>query len=321
MRTGALLRSEHICQLRGFIGVLVFAAFVAAMLNNWRQLLEFSWRFNLTFLALSAVALLFTRYLDVLGWHRIVIHLGGSCTFRESARIWLYSNLARYLPGSLWHAAGRVVLCRDAGIPAVIASLGVALEFAFLLLSHALVIVVTWPWWMYRSLPDAPWPLSAVVIIGALVIIHPGVLRWLMTQYAIRNTQTVGGRRSAVGGQLQYRATLHLLAIYVAQALLIGLAFHFLVQAVTPWPLHAVPFAVGAFALAWLIGFVSFFAPGGLGVREGVLAYLLAPAVTAPIAILIAVLARVWAMVGELLCITLIRLSEWKSAHNRSLSE
>jgi len=290
-------------------GLLVFTAFAVTMVDNWRQLTGFSWHFDPAPLGLSAAILLTTYPLSVLGWHRIVIYLGGSCSFGESARIWLYSNLARYLPGSLWHAAGRVVLCRDAGISPVTASLGVALEFAFLLLSHTLVVAATWPWWMYHVLPDLPWPLSAVIILGALALIHPRVLRWLMMQYAIRNTQTADSRQPAVDGQLRYHTTLYILAIYVAQALVIGLAFHFLVQAITPWPLRAMPFAVGAFALAWLIGFVSFFAPGGLGVREGVLVYLLAPVVTLPTAILIAVLARMWVMVGELLCIGFVRFA------------
>jgi uncharacterized membrane protein YbhN (UPF0104 family) len=293
--------------LRLIAGVIVFAVFAAVVLDNWRQLTDISWHLDVAPLALSACLLLMTYYLNVLGWHRIVASLGGASTFEETARIWMYSNLARYLPGSVWYAAGRVVLGNNAGISPVTTSVGMVLEIAFLLISRVLVVVATWPLWTSHTLPEIPWFLSAVLIIGALSVVHPGVLNWFFAQY-----QRLRGQESSAGDsiQLQYRDTLQILAIFVGQALFIGVAFYFLARALVPLPLDSMPFVAGVFTLAWLIGFVSLFAPSGLGVREGVLAYLLSPTVTEPTAIMMAVLSRAWLVAAELFCVALVKLAE-----------
>jgi len=315
--------------LRLTAGVIVFVAFAVAVLDNWRQLANFSWHLDAAPLAISACILLITYYLSILGWHRIVASLGGTCSFKNAARIWLYSNLARYLPGSVWYAAGRVVLSNEAGISPVTASVGVVLEIAFLIISHALVVMATWPLWVSHTLPaipslrpgSGPGFLSTVLMIGAVTIVHPKVLKWGLAQYQRLMSSgdgEVNSDREVYGIRLQYRDTLQILVIYVVQALLIGVAFYFLARALVPLPLNLMPFVTGVFALAWLIGFVSLFAPGGLGVREGVLAYLLGPTVTEPTAIVIAVLSRVWLMASELLCIALVKLTEHREGKTKA---
>jgi hypothetical protein len=324
MRLETLSRLVQTRWLRLVAGALVFVAFAAVVLDNWRQLTDTSWHFDIAPLALSACILLITYYLSILGWHRIMASLGGTCTFEYTARVWLYSNLARYLPGSVWFAVGRVVLSSDVGISPVTASVGVVLEIAFLIISHVLVVMGTWPLWVSYTLPNMPslrlgsvqGVLSTVLIIGAVIVVHPKVLKWGLAQYqrlrsrGARGAGEVNSGRETHGIRLQYRDTLQILVIYVVQALLIGGAFYFLARALVPLPLNWMPFVVGVFALAWLIGYVSLFVPSGLGVREGVLAYLLSPTVTEPVAVMIAVLSRAWVMAGELLCVALVKLAE-----------
>lgn len=287
-------------------GAIVFAAFAATLLDNWRQLTALSWDLEVPPLALSAGLLLITYFLGILGWHRIVTGLGGPCTLEQSARVWLYSNLARYLPGSMWYAVGRAILGHDAGVSPATGTVGVVFEIIYLVISHVVVVVAMWPFWASHTLPALPWFLPAALIGTALIVVRPGFLARLASfgtgsDSTIRNTKYVV--RMPTGVCLQLRDSLEILTIYVAQALLTGVAFYFLARALAPLPLSLMPFSAGVFALAWLIGFVSFFAPGGLGVREGVLAYLLSPIVTGPMAIIIAILARVWLMAGELLCV------------------
>jgi len=295
--------------LRLAAGIIVFSALVPVALDNRRQLMDISWHLDVVPLAASACILMITYYLSILGWHRVMASLGSTSTFEDTARVWLYSNLARYLPGKMWYAVGRVVLSNDVGISPVVASLGVVLEIAFLLISHALVAVVGWPLWMSRALPTIPWFPSIAMTVGAVASAHPKVLSWGFAQ-----CRRFGGDRLVAQSdhdiQLHYRDTLQTLAIYVAEACMMGVAFYLLARALTPLPLSAIPSVTGIFALAWLIGFVSLFAPGGLGVREGVLAYLLSSMVAGPAAIAIAVLSRACLVASELLCVALVKLAE-----------
>jgi len=61
---------------------------------------------------------------------------------------------------------------------------------------------------------------------------------------------------------------------------------------------------VGSFILAYQLGYLAFFAPGGIGVRELVITVILTPylgSITAGIA----VAARIWNMVVEIIAATI----------------
>lgn len=53
------------------------------------------------------------------------------------------------------------------------------------------------------------------------------------------------------------------------------------------------------YAFAWIVGFLSFLTPGGLGIREGLLGLLLANYMSAPQAGLVALLCRIWMLSAE----------------------
>ena len=56
------------------------------------------------------------------------------------------------------------------------------------------------------------------------------------------------------------------------------------------------------FVLSYQIGYLAFFSPGGLGVRELVMSTLLAPSL-GPIAVGVAVAARLWNFIAEALAV------------------
>jgi uncharacterized membrane protein YbhN (UPF0104 family) len=57
-------------------------------------------------------------------------------------------------------------------------------------------------------------------------------------------------------------------------------------------PSHDLPAYVGAFAIAWIVGFVAIYAPGGIGVREAVLVALLRGRLGSADALVLAVTSR-----------------------------
>lgn len=52
--------------------------------------------------------------------------------------------------------------------------------------------------------------------------------------------------------------------------------------------------AAGAFSGAMVLGFLAVIVPGGLGVREGVLVFLLSSSMPLPVTTLVALLYRLW---------------------------
>ena len=55
--------------------------------------------------------------------------------------------------------------------------------------------------------------------------------------------------------------------------------------------------------MTWVVGLLAFLTPGGLGVREGALALLLSPFLPVPLPTVVALLARVWWTVAELISV------------------
>jgi uncharacterized membrane protein YbhN (UPF0104 family) len=64
----------------------------------------------------------------------------------------------------------------------------------------------------------------------------------------------------------------------------------------------------GAFAMSWIVGLLVVWAPGGLGVREGLFALLLDPIMTGAINVLVGLLSRIWVTLSEVLVFLVVLL-------------
>jgi uncharacterized membrane protein YbhN (UPF0104 family) len=89
------------------------------------------------------------------------------------------------------------------------------------------------------------------------------------------------------------------------------ISFYFLAGSLVEGP---IPFNIAfAFGLAGSIGIMAVFAPGGLGVREGILTgYLTLAGLELPVATTIAVTSRLWFLSGELFVFLLASLLKAK---------
>ena len=79
-----------------------------------------------------------------------------------------------------------------------------------------------------------------------------------------------------------------------------GLAFNLFVRSFAPVQWAGAGVLTACFAFAWIVGFLSFLTPGGLGVREGLLGLLLANCMSVSQATLVALLCRVWMLAAEM---------------------
>ena len=66
-------------------------------------------------------------------------------------------------------------------------------------------------------------------------------------------------------------------------------------------PLSLLPVLAGIVNVSATVGFLVLIAPSGLGVREGVLAFLLSLYLPAPVAVTISLASRVWLTLAELM--------------------
>jgi hypothetical protein len=227
-------------------------------------------------------------------WRSLLHRLGGGpLAPRAACAVQSAAWSARYLPGKVGLAAAKVLL-----VPGdrVAASWAVAYEqVLFLGAGAAVVAACAGGALALRSalLPGvAPLAVLAVLALALLAVARAAPL--LDRVVAAR----VGGAMPRVhpgAGELALR-----LAGFALAHGVVGLGFIALLHALGHG--DAVPslLAVGALTAAHLGGIVAVFAPAGLGVRELLLATLLAPALGLPEATAVALVTRAWATLGDL---------------------
>jgi hypothetical protein len=229
---------------------------------------------------LSAKALLASILRSAAGTHGVVL------SQRESAIIYHRSQLAKYVPGSVWHFATKAGMLAPRYADASKTGRLMATEVAWVIGSATIVgsgmLAASF---VRGELPidalrlDAAWLLPVIGVLGLTVVA-------MNRRWAFLHLPTPG-------------VALRLGAIWM----LLGASFAAVVTAVptsVSMNLSLGILLTGAFAVGYVAGFVAPFAPAGLGVREGVLIALLGPAIGVGEAIVTAALSRLVYVVAEL---------------------
>lgn len=271
------------------LGLLAVALLLAVLWRSREDLGAALRRLDGAAVALSSVLALLALVASMLQWRALLAALGHLLPVRTAARLYFLTQIGKYLPGSIWPVVAQIELGREAGVrphaSGVAAALnlllaivtGIALGLGSLLVSTG-------------SVGDYWWLLVPLAVL--LLLLRPQGLRWLLA-VALRLA-----RRPAV--ELEVRTPLVLVATgwSVVMWLLFGLHVHVLVAALPGG--GSLLRSVGAYALAWVAGFLVFFAPAGAGARELSLVVLLAPPLGRPEALAVAVVSRVVTVAGDL---------------------
>ena len=277
-----------------FVGAaLAFLAITVA--RDWQRVRAYDWDLRLTQLALSTLMLAAVLAWGVFVWSRVLVHFGHpAVAVRELLRVWFVSNLARYIPGKIWQFVGAVQLARDSGLPPAVLLSSMLLHVGFSLLAAAIVGAASLPFLDV----DAGTPLRALAVavpLLSLLLVHPAVFN-----FALRLVPRAL-HRDVLAWSGSWLDGLRLLLLSVFSWVAYGLAFYLFVASLIPLPASAIPALSGINALGFLAGYFAFFAPAGLGFREGAIALLLDSVATAGVAAVVAVLSRLWIIAAELL--------------------
>jgi glycosyltransferase 2 family protein len=275
---------KHLWRIVGFcIAALSLLSIALQLRASWSQLagIRIAPAPALLALVCGSIGLVASAAL----WRSTLQRLGGRLSLATAIRIWFSSQLVRYVPGNIWHLMGRVYLTQQAGVGKQVTSMSLVFELLQSITAALLMAAVSLLFWPRQSAQG----------LWTLLLQRP--LDW-----ALHRT----GLGSFPGISLHRRDLFALLPGYCASWFAYGCGLYLLALSIHPLPLTAIPALVGIFAIAWVVGFLSFITPSGLGVREGVLGYLLSSLMPLPVALLLALLARVWLTLAELGCAALV---------------
>jgi glycosyltransferase 2 family protein len=274
---------------------LLFMAGV--VVHQWDQIHQIDWVLAPLWLAFSFLALVIVFFFDAYGWHLILKALGGSVAPRNSIRIWMISSLSRYLPGGFWSYASRAGMAKAAGIDLGISSLSMYLETLLLIVSSLLVGLPA----LIRvaEFPLSGWRVTAV-LFTVLLLLTP----WLL--FLLKKLPGRFGKKLSNLPELSAITLILLLGYYLLFWVAFGGVFGLFIHAIYPLSDGDVVYAGSALALSFCVGFVVFFIPGGIGIRESALYILLLTFLPGTVSVLVAAGSRLWVMAGEFASVVLI---------------
>lgn len=273
-----------------------------AELREWQDAIA---RPQPVLLAGATLLLLAAYALSCLIWRGVVTGLGGPrLSAGDAVSIFMISNLGRYLPGKVWSIAGMAVLAKGKGVPvAVSATSAVIMQGVGLLAAGAIGLVA----FAGGPEPLPRWGLAGAGLAAGLLLLLLSVpslfRRAVALWFRVVRTRPPANLTAA----LALRWLLQVAAAWVATGASFWLFAASLGMVLSP--VHA----GSAFAAAYVAGYLMLFAPAGVGVREGFLVAILAPALGSGPATVLAIAARLWMTAAEVIPAAIL----WV-AHQRS---
>nr|WP_281274841.1 lysylphosphatidylglycerol synthase domain-containing protein [Georgenia muralis] len=290
-RVVAVLRSPWV--RRGFV-VLALAAAVWAVAVQWTEVREAAVRLGVGTLVVALLVGLVFVVLTMLSWRAVLTDMGSRLPVRSAASLFFVSQVAKYLPGGVWNILAAAEMGADHAIPRrrSISVMAVSL----------LVSVVTGSALALAAIAIAPGEGAATYgWIGwtfpvFLLLLAPPVLNQVLS-LALRAVRRPPLEKPVSASGVAMSAGWSLLSWLTAGALVSLLAVPLGMEP----GLATYAIAAGGYALAWTVGFLVLVVPAGVGVREAVLAAVLATQLTTGAVVLVVLLSRVLLTAADLI--------------------
>jgi hypothetical protein len=214
---------------------------------------------------------------------------GWNPSYIQMFSIYALTQLAKYLPGGVWHHVGRFGVYRSKEMTNAKAGKAMILENIWLVTSAFAVgfsTILLFEPAMAATILDQNIPFTLLRPAGVVVLAF-----WLPGMYLLQRFFTDDEQKNRPD-PLTVSLSLSLAWI------LVGCSFYVLF----PYDFRAdLPMAIGGFAISWAVGFMAIFAPGGLGIREFILSFMFSSSLSPELAPVLATFHRLIWVTSEII--------------------
>jgi glycosyltransferase 2 family protein len=265
---------------------------VYGLASRWSQvhadLARLAW-YDVAGAALCAVAGLGCM---MLAWRALLADLGSPLPLRTAIRVLFVGQLGKYVPGAVWAVAAQVELARDHDVPRRRSATASLVAMATTLVVGLVAAGITLPLVSAHAVRHYWWVLAVAPLAAACL--YPPVNKFLL-DLALK-----AARKPPLERPVSRRGMARALAWTALGWLCYGAHAWFLIRVFAGRGGDVFALALGAYALAWSVGFLIVFFPGGIGPRELALIAVLAPVMPAASALVVALASRVIMTIGDL---------------------
>jgi uncharacterized membrane protein YbhN (UPF0104 family) len=259
------------------------------------------------FLAVVVILYTFSVFLTAGNFSYVLSHISGvAVPLREIVQVYITANLYKYLPGNVLHYVGRNSLASAYDIP----QKDIAFTSLFeVIINSALVALLSLMlgWSYAAAAASALWNQSSLLfsLLGAVAIAAAvGGVSFLLLHSRAR---AFARRMFSTAMTRMWAFTM---GVFSFNFFINGFSYFLILSVATGgWDWTSLMAVLAAYNIAWLAGFVTPGAPGGIGVKEFVLVFLLGTLYPEGILLLSVVLHRLGLILSDVLAFAFKKLA------------
>lgn len=243
-----------------WIGIIIIFLLVF-LIRNYKTLIESLVLLDYDSFFISLILIIASRLLLSVNMLIATRTAGFNLTFSNSYSIYFRSQIAKYIPGSIWQYFGRYFLLNDMGASKLEIRDSIIIEHFWIVCSSILFgsffLLISKPSFIlqYLDFNNNCWYLllPASIFIVSIIFL---IITWKKSDFLIKKLLP------------PIFIIFNLLFIWLTMGFSLWfILFKFQVDSISIF------FTIGAYSIAWVLGFLVPFVPAGLGVRDGFLVF------------------------------------------------
>ena len=234
---------------------------ITFVVRNMERSRQLAYTMDLSTILTSAAFLIAAKVLLSLNLSYSLRFVNIPVSLRESLQIYNYTQLAKYIPGNIWHFVGKAGFYKKKGMTSKQTQNAIIIETFWLLVSATVIGV--------GLLLVANVSLLVVIIEKYFLYILIALITFvLLSIFLFLKFKSMLIEFS--GYLKNWKLDIDNFILQCLIWILLGLSFSSLL---TPGlnQFHLIIFITGIYTIAYTLGFITPFAPGGMGVREAIL--------------------------------------------------
>lgn len=285
--------------LSWLVVALIFFLIGKNIVKNYNEIKDHLKELDFMLLGLAFFVLFLPMFFLTYLWQAILKSMGLKLTYNETFSIYFIGNLGKYIPGKIWQFFMMAYMAKDKGLSA-----GKAFSAAFVgqmlsITAGILIAFVTIGFSFKKYIANPIYIVSFILFICFILTL------FIKPQLVEKSGNLIAkklGRASTLKLEFNPKKLVIFISAYSVIWVLVGVSFFIICRSLINVGLEKLPFTIGAFSASVVIGFLTLFAPGGIGVREGLITILLPKGeITTPtIASIISIIARLIFTLNEI---------------------
>jgi uncharacterized membrane protein YbhN (UPF0104 family) len=282
---------RHKREIRLIVQLIVSAACFTYLFINVQYIQQYrsAIRFNVRYLLGSWLLTFVAYWLGALGWGLVLRSLHVKFPWIQVAYTHLSSNMAKYIPGFGWQLVGKAYLTHELGLSKKLVSVAMLIELISLYLSGAVIAATT----------SVFYPVVVGDAFGHFVLLG-GILAFFVLAFLPFFLPTVAKSIWKIEVHISVLTYWVAISVIVVGWTSFGVSFWLLGAALFPISTKLMTNFLFTIVGSFLVSLAVIVVPGGIGVRESVMVFLLGPFVGNTPAVLIATVSRLTWLISEI---------------------